>query len=142
MKAIFNRIKKNLPIAVITFFTLLSCSTDELQIQQDFSFEAAVMPVPSEIAKGGTAEIRVTIHRNGSYTGAKYFIRYFQYEGHGTLRYSDDPEYLPNDTYGLASEQFRLYYTSASSVSQSFDIWISDNFGNEKKLSFQFNNTD
>ena len=49
---------------------------------------------------------------------------------------------MPNDLYQLPVTQFRLYYTSQSAVSQSFDIWISDNFGNEKKVSFQFNNKD
>jgi hypothetical protein len=42
----------------------------------------------------------------------------------------------------LQAKQFRLYYTSNSTVSQSFDVWISDNFGNEKQLSFEFNNSD
>ena len=50
--------------------------------------------------------------------------------------------YSPNDLYPLKSKEFRLYYTSQSLVSQSFDVWISDNFENEKKLSFQFNNAD
>jgi hypothetical protein len=44
--------------------------------------------------------------------------------------------------YQLPTEQFRLYYTSTSSVSQSFDVWISDSFGNEKQISFQFNSSD
>ncbi|MNR19990.1 hypothetical protein D3C85_1368090 [compost metagenome] len=92
------------------------------------------MPVPSAIAKGNTVEIRISIERSGNYSGTQYFIRYFQFEGHGTLRYYDEMPYLPNDLYPLQKDQFRLYYTSNSTVSQSFEVWISDNFGNEKQL--------
>ena len=121
--------------------TLFSCDKNELEIQQDFPFELKVMPVPKDIANGGTVEIRINIQRAGHYSGAQYFIRYFQFDGQGTLQYYDQPKYLPNDLFPLQAEQFRLYYTSRSTVSQSFDVWISDNFGNEKKLSFEFNSS-
>ncbi|MCC2600503.1 DUF3872 domain-containing protein [Sphingobacterium sp. FBM7-1] len=55
---------------------------------------------------------------------------------------SDIQKQERNDLYNLPQTQFRLYYTSQSTVSQSFDIWISDNFGNEKQVSFQFNSRD
>jgi len=100
------------------------------------------MPVPKDVANGQTVEIRITIQRTGNYSNTQYFLRYFQFDGQGTLRYYDEPPYLPNDLYSLPTEQFRLYYTSASTVSQSFDVWISDSFGNEKQLSFQFNSSD
>ncbi|WP_449397669.1 TraQ conjugal transfer family protein [Chryseobacterium wanjuense] len=32
--------------------------------------------------------------------------------------------FVPNDFYLLTQKEFRLYYTSESTVSQSFDIWI------------------
>lgn len=124
-------------------FALVSCSTDdELKIQNSFPFEVLVMPVPSDIANGQTVEIRFTIQPTGNYSGTQYFLRYFQFEGDGTLQYFDEPPYLPNDLYQLPAEQFRLYYTSTSIESQSFDIWISDNLGNERQLSFQFNSSD
>lgn len=127
---------------MLSAFLFISCNKDELEIQNNFPFELKVMPIPAAIANGDTVEIRITIQRTGNYTGAKYFIRYFQFDGQGTLQYNDEPPYLPNDLYPLQAEQFRLYYTSQSAVSQSFDIWISDNFGNEKQLSFQFNSSD
>ncbi|WP_026769736.1 DUF3872 domain-containing protein [Asinibacterium sp. OR53] len=130
-------------LLVITSCTILSsCNKDELDIQQNYPFEVKVMPVPGDISNGQTVEIRVTVERSGNFKDAKYFIRYFQYDGQGTLRYYNEPPYMPNDLYQLPATQFRLYYTSQSAVSQSFDIWISDNFGNEKKVSFQFNNKD
>ena len=123
--------------------TLVSCSKDdELEIQNDFPFEIQVMPVPKDVSNGQTVEIRMTIKRSGNYNNTQYFIRYFQFDGQGTLRYYNEPAYLPNDLYPLPTEQFRLYYTSTSIVSQSCDVWISDSFGNEKKLNFQFNSSD
>ena len=123
--------------------SLVSCSKDdELEIQNDFPFEVNVMPVPKEVADGQTVEIRITIQRTGNYTNTQYFLRYFQFDGTGTLRYYDELPYLPNDLYPLPTQQFRLYYTSSSAVSQSFEVWISDSFGNEKQISFQFNSSD
>ena len=136
-------------IGIVTMYVLLailissntSCSNDELEIQNNFPFEVKVMPVPKEIAIGNTVEIRLTIQPTGNYSNTQYFIRYFQFDGQGTLKYYDAPPYLPNDLYQLPTKQFRLYYTSHSTVSQSFDVWISDNFGNEKQLSFEFNSS-
>jgi hypothetical protein len=146
MTAFFNKFTIGLlPVLVavlLSSITLVSCSKDELEIQNDFPFEIKVMPVPKEIANGDTVEIRMTIQSTGNYTGTQYFIRYFQFDGQGTLQYSDETPYKPNDLYPLPAEQFRLYYTSHSVVSQSFEVWISDNFGNEKQLSFEFNSSD
>ena len=144
MKRFLNR-NKFVWLLLLVFasaITLSSCDKEELDIQQNYPFEVKVMPVPGDISNGQTVEIRITIERSGNFSDANYFIRYFQYDGQGTLRYYSEPPYMPNDLYQLPATQFRLYYTSQSTVSQSFDIWISDNFGNEKKVSFQFNNKD
>lgn len=116
-----------------------SCADHELEITRNFPFEIAVMPVQKGIAIGETVEIRCSIATSGNYTGTHYSMRYFQSDGKGSLRIFDNPALIPNDTYPLQEKEFRLYYTSESTVSQSFDIWISDNMGNEQKLSFQFN---
>jgi hypothetical protein len=146
MIAFLNRFRLGLlPMYVllaILISSVTSCSKDELEIQNNFPFEVKVMPVPKEIANGKTVEIRLTIQPTGNYSNTQYFIRYFQFDGQGTLQYYDEPPYLPNDLYRLSTKQFRLYYTSHSTVTQSFTIWISDNFGNEKQLSFQLNSTD
>ena len=148
MIAILNKIRIGLSqiyvllAILIASVTLVSCSKDdELEIQNDFPFEVKMMPVPKEIANGNTVEIRLTIQRTGNYNNTQYYLRYFQFDGQGTLRYYDEPPYLPNDLYSLPTEQFRLYYTSNSTVSQSFEICISDSFGNEKQLSFDFNSS-
>ncbi|WP_298737430.1 DUF3872 domain-containing protein [uncultured Chitinophaga sp.] len=148
MKTLFNYI--NLQQQILYLFVLIallsviltSCRKKELDIQQNFPFEVTVMPVPGEIADGQTVELRLAIKATGNYSGAKYFIRYFQYDGTGTLRYYNNPPYLPNDLYSLPKEEFRLYYRSSSKVTQTFTVWISDNFDNEKEISFQFNSSD
>lgn len=126
-----------------TSYVVVQCSNgSDLEVQQNFPFEVNLMPVPNEISHNEKVEIRIKLLKTGNYLYSKYYIRYFQFEGEGTLQYYDEPSYLPNDLYELPKDEFRLYYTSKSTVSQSFDVWISDNFGNEKKLSFQFNNKD
>lgn len=130
-------------LALITaMFLLSSCHKDDLEIQKGLPFEVAVMPMADQIAKGQTIEMRFAVQRTDNYMGTQYFIRYFQYEGQGLLRYYQQQPYLPNDSYPLPLEQFRLYYTSQSTVTQSFTIWISDSFGNEKQLSFTLNSSD
>lgn len=129
-------------VAMVFSITLLSCEKDNLNVQQDYPFEVTVMPVPKSIANGQTVEIRVTVERPGKYAGASYYIRYFQPDGTGTLRYYDNAPFKPNDIYALPETQFRLYYTSKSTVKQVFDVWISDNFGNEKRVTFEFASSD
>lgn len=122
--------------------TFSSCDKEKLEIQQNYPFEIKVMPVPGDVAFGQTVEIRITIQPGGNFQDAEYFFRYFQFDGQGELRYYNESPYIPNDLYKLPATQFRLYYTSHSAVSQSFDIWISDKFGNEQQVSFQFNSSD
>ena len=127
MITIFNKFRIGLlpvylMLAILTAsVSLVSCrKDDDLEIQNNFPFEVKMMPVPKEIANGNTVEIRLTIQRTGNYNNTQYYLRYFQFDGQGTLRYYDEPPYLPNDLYSLPTEQFRLYYTSNSTVSQSF----------------------
>lgn len=146
MKTIINKFKLG-RLIVVLLVTLTgaasmgSCKKDnELKVQTNFPFEVHVMPVPKEVANGLSVEIRIMIQPSGNYSGSEYHLRYFQYDGEGTLRYNNDPPYKPNDSYVLPEKEFRLYYTSASTVAQSFEIWISDGEGNEKQLTFQFSN--
>lgn len=145
MKKLINITKRGLSIfyAFASLFLielcLSSCSEDEMAITQNFPFEIIVMPVQKDIAKGETVEIMCRVTTSGSYSGTSYSIRYFQSDGKGSLRIFNDPVMKPNDLYPLQEKEFRLYYTSASTVSQSFDIWVANNMGNEQKISFQFN---
>ena len=126
----------------IATIVAISCEKEELEVQQGYSFNVKIMPVPKEITFGQTVEIRMSIQSSGHFQDERYYLRYFQFDGKGSLRYYDQSPYLPNVIYELPKREFRLYYTSASNVSQSFDIWISDGFGSEKQVSFNFNSTD
>lgn len=135
---------KNIFIPYAIYFILIAAASckkaDQLEIQHNFPFEVQVMPVPKSISKEEKIEIRINIQRKDKYSNTQYFIRYFQFDGHGSLQYYNEPPFIPNDTYLLPTEAFRLYYTSTSTVSQAFDVWIFDNFGNEKQINFKFNN--
>ena len=139
MKKINQKIVIGL-IAMLCVSLFTSCKK-ELDIQQNFPFEVKVLPVPKSIGKTDTVEIRCELRSSYQYDENRYFIRYFQYEGKGSLRTSLQGEVLlVNDVYPLASKgAFRLYYTSASEANQSLSVWISDSFGNEQKLDFEFN---
>ena len=139
MKKINQKIVIGL-IAILCVSLFTSCKK-ELDVQQNFPFEVKVLPVPKSIGKTDTVEIRCELRSPYQYDENRYFIRYFQYEGKGSLRTSLQGEVLlVNDVYPLASKgAFRLYYTSASEANQSLSVWISDSFGNEQKLDFEFN---
>lgn len=128
-------------LAIVTLCLLGSCEK-ELNVQQHFPFEVKVMPVPKGIAQGSTVEIRCQIQTESQYTENQYFIRYFQFDGQGCLKIASPTAtaLLPNDLYVLPNKTFRLYYTSHSEVSEMFAIWISDSFGSEQKVEFEFNN--
>ncbi|WP_316795492.1 DUF3872 domain-containing protein [Pedobacter agri] len=122
---------------LLMVLVLHSCEK-ELDIQTDFPFELDVMPVPKSIAKGETIPIRCTIRADGSYSSTKYYTRYFQFDGTGKLIVSGKT-LKPNDLFPLLGKEFMIYYVSESTETQAFDIWVSDNNGNERKISFQFN---
>ena len=87
-----------------------------------------------------TAEIRCELVREGEFDGAVYTIRYFQFDGKGTLKLDNGLVFQPNDHYLLENEKFRLYYTSECDESQSLTITVEDNFGNSFEWETDFNN--
>ncbi len=111
-----------------------------LDIRQSYSFDLETMPVQKSIAEGGTAEIRCALVSEGDYAETRYTIRYFQGDGKGELRLDDGTLLSPNDRYPLERTQFRLYYTSRSSVQQTLDIYIEDSFGQVVKKTFSWQN--
>ena len=133
-------------------FGFTACD-DDLDVTQAYPFTVETMPVPKELAQGETAEIRCELVREGEFDGAVYTIRYFQFDGEGTLKLDNfqfDGEgtlkldnglvFLPNDRYLLENEKFRLYYTSECDESQSLTITVEDNFGNVFEWEVEFNN--
>ena len=140
---------KNLRVKLMSMVTVLfvglmgcflaSCD-DNLDIQQSYPFTVETMPVPNKVTKGQTVEIRCEMKKEGNYANALYTIRYFQFEGEGTLKMDNGITFLPNDRYLLENEKFRLYYTSGCSEAQNFIVVVEDNFGNAYEMEFDFNN--
>ena len=124
---------------IATLFCCSSCD-NKLDIQQVFPFTVETMPVQTQIVKGETAEIRCELKREGLYDGATYTIRFFQPAGKGSLQMDDGTVFKPNDRYPLNKGVFRLYYTSASTDQQTIDVYVEDNWGQVKQLTFTFNN--
>ena len=89
----------------------MTACDDGLDVTQAYPFTVETMPVPKELAKGETAEIRCELVREGEFDGAL-----------------------------LENEKFRLYYTSECDESQSLTITVEDNFGNSFEWETDFNN--
>lgn len=122
-------------------FSLTSCD-DDLDVQQSYPFTVEVMPYADKIANGETIELRMTIVPEGNYTNTLYTIRYFQYEGKGTLKLVDGPTLVNNDRVLLENKEFRLNYTAKSADSHELIITIEDNYGTKWEQTFEFNNSD
>ena len=117
---------------------LTSCES-ELEIQQSYPFTVETMPVPKELNRNETAEIRCELKSEGDFDGTVYTIRYFQYDGEGSLKLDNDLEFKPNDRYLLENRKFRLYYTSLCDEAQNFIVVVEDNWGNMTEMEFDFN---
>ena len=123
-------------------FALSSCS-DNLDVQQSYPFTVKVMPFAEKITKGQTVELRFEIQPEGNYTNTLYTIRYFQYDGEGTLKLVDGPILVNNDRVLLESKTFRLNYTAKSSDAHKFLVVVEDNFGSTPwEQTFEFNTKD
>jgi hypothetical protein len=116
MKKLINISKRMLsilyiiPILVLSEIFLSSCSEDEIAVKQNYPFEVFILPVPKDIANNETVEIRIKISPVGNFIENKYFLRYFQSDGKGELRYFNDLPYQPNDSYILSQKDFILHF--------------------------------
>lgn len=120
-------------------FCCVACDGD-VDVQQAYPFTVEVMPVPNKVVKGETVEIRCELKKEGNYANTLYTIRFFQFEGAGTLKTENGIVFQPNDRYLLENEKFRLYYTSESTESQNFIVVVEDNNNQSYEMEFSFNN--
>ena len=132
MKKINQKIVIGL-IAVLCVSLFTSCKK-ELDVQQNFPFEVKVLPIPKQLPLGATAELRLEILPTQVYRENAYSLRYFSFEGKGSLRFEKGTPFIPNDSYPITHKVFRLYYTAHSIGSHAFTLWLTDSFGNEKKI--------
>ena len=131
-----------LSLVIAAVCSLTSCS-DDLDVQQSYPFTVEVMPYGDKIVKGQTVELRFEIKPEGNYSNTLYTIRYFQYDGEGTLKLVDGPVLVNNDRVLLESKTFRLNYTAKSSDAHKFLVVIQDNFNSTPwEQTFEFNGKD
>ncbi len=131
-----------LSLVVAAIFSLTSCN-DDLDVQQSYPFTVEVMPYGDKITRGQTVELRFEIVPEGNYANTLYTIRYFQYDGEGTLKLVDGPVLVNNDRVLLESKTFRLNYTANSADAHKFLVVVEDNFGSTPwEQTFEFNGKD
>ncbi len=115
-------------IALFAIVLALTSCSDDLDVQQSYPFTVEVMPYGDKIKQGETVELRFEIKPEGNYANTLYTIRYFQYDGEGTLKLADGPVLVNNDRVLLESKTFRLNYTAKSSNAHKFLVVIQDNY--------------
>lgn len=131
-----------LSLVIAAVCSLTSCS-DDLDVQQSYPFTVEVMPYADKIAKGQTIELRFEIKPEGNYANTLYTIRYFQYDGEGSLKLVDGPVLVNNDRLLLESKTFRLNYTAKSDQQHRFLVVVEDNFNSTPwEQTFEFNGKD
>ena len=118
--------------------TVACACSDDLDINQVYTYDLVCMPVQKKIVQGETEEIRCQLVKEGDYAQARFFIRYFQPDGKGELRMDDGTVFLPNDLYPLDKTTFRLYYTSHCTDQQVINVYIEDNFGQVVQKTFSW----
>ena len=114
-----------LSLVIAAVCSLTACS-DDLDVQQSYPFTVEVMPYADNIAKGQTIELRFEIKPEGNYANTLYTIRYFQYDGEGSLKLVDGPVLVNNDRVLLESKTFRLNYTAKSDQQHRFLVVVED----------------
>ncbi len=130
-------------IAVCAIAVSLTSCSDDLDVQQSYPFTVEVMPYADKIAKGQTVELRFEIKPEGNYTNTLYTIRYFQYDGEGSLKLVDGPVLVNNDRVLLESKTFRLNYTAKSDEAHKFLVVVEDSFNTTPwEQTFEFNSKD
>ena len=113
-------------IALLAIVISLTSCSDDLDVQQSYPFTVDVMPYADKITQGQTVELRFEIKPEGNYTNTLYTIRYFQYDGEGTLKLVDGPVLVNNDRVLLESKTFRLNYTAKSADAHKFLVVVED----------------
>ena len=130
-------------IALLAILLALTSCSDDLDVQQSYPFTVEVMPHTDKIVKGQTVELRFEIKPEGNYSNTLYTIRYFQYDGEGTLKLVDGPVLVNNDRVLLESKTFRLNYTAKTADSHKFLVVVEDSFHSTPwEQTFEFNGKD
>lgn len=80
---------------IVAALVLVAACNDGLDIQTKYPFTVETMPVPKELKINETAEIRCELKREGRWEDTRYTIRWFLFDGEGTLKLEDGTALLP-----------------------------------------------
>lgn len=127
-----------LGVLSLSMILLAACDRD-LDVQNVFPFEVHTMPFPMSLEEGETIEVRTTLKPLRQFDQTMYTLRYFQYEGKGTLRIERAGKALvPNDRYSVKEGDFRLYYTSQGAERHRLELVFEDNHGQSRTINLNF----
>ena len=98
------------------------------------------LPYFSQVGLRESAEIRMNLSTEDTFSGTKYTVRYFPFQGKGYLRIGGDGEALrPNDTYPIKQGSFRMYYTPIVSGSHELELVFENNHKQSYTVTLSFN---
>ena len=110
-----------------------------LDYKQDYDFEIEMLPVPRMVEQNSVVEIRFELSSiGGSYDSTRYYVRYFQYEGKGTLTDENGTTFFPNDSYLLTKKKFRLYFQPQRGDNHSLELVFYDSFKHQQMVTLAF----
>ncbi|MDR0414030.1 MAG: DUF3872 domain-containing protein [Prevotellaceae bacterium] len=110
-----------------------------LDLRTDFGFEVELLPVPASVLPGEEVEMRFTLKSvGGSYDSTRYYLRYFQYAGKGTLSSEEGLALVPNDAYELPKKVFRLYFAPQSGTQHRLGLTFYDSFDHRHEVELSF----
>lgn len=116
-----------------------SSCTHRLEVQEGAPFEVTHLPYFSQVGLRESAEIRMNLSTEDTFSGTKYTVRYFPFQGKGYLRIGGDGEALrPNDTYPIKQGSFRMYYTPIVSGSHELELVFENNHKQSYTVTLSF----
>lgn len=138
MKTTFLSAIRMLSVLFLSVVLLSACSR-EMDVQSVFPFEVHTMPFPMSLEEGETIEVRTTLRPLRQFDQTRYTLRYFQYEGEGTLHIGrGEKALIPNDRYPIKEGDFRLYYTSRGPERHRLELVFEDNHGQSRTINLTF----
>ncbi len=137
-----NLLRTVLGLASLIFCLGLASCKRSLEVQEAYPFKVSLMPIPKAIEEGQEVELRFTLEAERQSELSSYRLRYFQYEGAGSLHcFSPANKAMkPNDYYAMPYGAFRLYYRSLSKERQNLELVFEDNHQQRQTIEINFNN--
>lgn len=135
-------------LLVAVLFAIVRCN-DKISVRKEYNFTLSHWFLQDKIKQGETVQIQFTLHREGRFADAVYYVGYLQAKGKGEV-FDSEQRYLVNREYhtlsalpdlhedGRGNQVFTLYYRSLSNKKSEVRFTVMDNFGQEQTLTVSF----